>query len=290
LFKILQEDQRFYGECLTYSGLTLCFFFVFFPEVEPLEPPGSHEVESQQNGSREKGGRTFNFLPGSLSRSAVSDKEVSDAKVNALFEVYKDPDRDAILADGVERLCNDLNLSPDEFKVLILAWRMNAEQMCQFTRPEFVNGCKAMHVDSIKGIQNRLPEIAAEVSRDPEMFKSLYRFTFRFGLDASRGQRILPSDMAVILWRLVFTGREPQILSRWLAFLESHPDVRGIPCDTWNMFLNFAESVGNDLSSYNDTEAWPTLFDDFVEYENDEANQNVSKDKSEGNVIKQDSD
>lgn len=40
------------------------------------------------------------------------------------------------------------------------------------------------------------------------------------------------------------------------------------------MFLNFTEIVGNDFSSYDDNEAWPTLFDDFVEYENDQTNQN----------------
>lgn len=52
------------------------------------------------------------------------------------------------------------------------------------------------------------------------------------------------------------------------------------------MFLNFSEAVGDDLSSYDDTEAWPSLFDDFVEFENDQMNQNISKDKDE--IIKQD--
>ena len=30
------------------------------------------------------------------------------------------------------------------------------------------------------------------------------------------------------------------------------------------MFLHLVEAVGNDLSRYDDTEAWPSLFDDFV--------------------------
>ena len=65
------------------------------------------------------------------------------------------------------------------------------------------------------------------------------------------------------------------ILGQWLAFLQQHSDsVRGISRDTWNMFLNFSDSVGNDLSVYDEDEAWPSLFDDFVEYENDQANQN----------------
>ena len=52
--------------------------------------------------------------------------------------------------------------------------------------------------------------------------------------------------------------------------------VRGIPRDTWNMFLNFTNTVGSDLTQYDDTEAWPSLFDDFVEFENDQLNQNSS--------------
>ncbi|XP_034952663.1 DCN1-like protein 3 isoform X2 [Chelonus insularis] len=213
------------------------------------------------------------------------NKESDDDKINALFNQYKEPNEDIILADGIERLCDDLQLSPDDFKVLVLAWKLDAEQMCQFTRKEFVNGLKTMHVDSISSIQKRLCEIVQELSVNGDLFKDLYRFTFRFGLDVASGQRILPIDMAIVLWKLVFTIREPPLLFKWLSFLDSH-HVRGIPRDTWNMFLNFAEVIGNDLGSYDDAEAWPSLFDDFVEYENDQMNQNITKDDIIKNSIK----
>lgn len=207
-------------------------------------------------------------------------KEVSEAKLVALFDSYKDADSpDFILAEGIEKFLSDLNLSPDEFKVLILAWRLNAETMCQFSKEEFITGLKNMRTDSIKSISLKLPEICNEVLNDPELFKDLYRFTFRFGLDKASGQRILSSDMAICLWKIVFSLKEPPILEKWLKFLESHPNVRGIPRDTWNMFLNLIDAVGNDLSSYDDAEAWPSIFDDFVEYENDQMNQNISKEK-----------
>lgn len=215
-----------------------------------------------------------------------SSKTAIENKVNTLFETYYDPNEDVILADGIERLCADLCLSPDEFRVLVLAWKFDAAQMCRFTRSEFVNGCRSLHVDTIKGIQNKLHEIVREVDQDGEKFKDLYRFTFRFGLDSGQGQRILPSDMAVLLWRLVFSVREPPILSRWLRFLECHPHVRGIPRDTWNMFLNFADAVGNDLSTYDDAEAWPSIFDDFVEFENDQTNQNITAKEKDSNKFK----
>jgi len=148
--------------------------------------------------------------------------------------------------------------------------------MCRFTRQEFLHGCKALKADSCKGIQSKLPEVSTQVVTDTDMFKDLYRFTYKFGLDSSSGQRILPVEMAVSLWLLVFSQSEPPILKRWLHFLEKHPQVRGIPRDTWNMFLNFVTTVGSDLTLYDDMEAWPSLFDDFVEFENDQLNQNSS--------------
>lgn len=169
-------------------------------------------------------------------------KEPSENKLNALFDQYKDSHEDVILADGIERFCNDLQLSPDEFKVLVLAWKLNAKQMCQFTRQEFVIGLRAMKVDSIRGIQARLPEIVQELTVNNDLFKDLYRFTFRFGLDVNSGQRILPADMAIVLWKLVFTIREPPLLSRWLKFLECH-HVRGILCHCYYRRLNYSLGV-----------------------------------------------
>ncbi|GAB6031162.1 hypothetical protein CHUAL_007965 [Chamberlinius hualienensis] len=208
-------------------------------------------------------------------RTSQQHRDYSESKILSLFEHYKDPNEEVILSDGIERLCQDLEVKPEEFKVLLLAWKFNASTMCKFSKQEFVGGCKSLKVASIKGIQSRFTDMLQEIQQDSEKFKDLYRFTFRFGLDADLGQRILPTDMAICLWKLVFSTSEPPLLERWLSFLEKNPNVRGIPRDTWNMFLNFLDSVGDDLSSYDDAEAWPSLFDDFVEYENDQTNQNV---------------
>ena len=52
-----------------------------------------------------------------------------------MFENYKDSLKpDLILAQGMERFCQDLGLNPDQFEMLALAWKFNAETMCCFTR------------------------------------------------------------------------------------------------------------------------------------------------------------
>jgi len=217
-------------------------------------------------------GTAMQEVPLLHNHTSARDTQISDNAINKLFEEYKDPAEDAILSEGIERLCRDLDYKPDEFAVLVLAWRLDAATMCCFTKTEFIQGLQQIGASTIDEIKLRLEQIVNKLATDSELFKHLYRFTFRFGLEP--GHRILSLDMAIILWRLVFTVHTPDILDRWLSFLEQNPLIRGIPKDTWNMFLNFAESC--DITQYDADEAWPSLFDDFVEYENDRLNQNLA--------------
>ena len=133
--------------------------------------------------------------------SFLESRSYSESKITALFEKYKNEEDDCILSEGIEEFCIDLQLKPDEFKVLgslitiiivkyivkyltififsVLAWQFGAEQMCKFTRQEFLHGCKTLKADSCKVLQSRLPDVAAQVAVDSDMFKDLYRFTFK---------------------------------------------------------------------------------------------------------------
>jgi len=205
----------------------------------------------------------------------LSKPEYDETKIEALFNKYRDDSEDAILTDGMEKFCQDLGVDPTEYIVLLIAWKFSAAQMCRFTKKEFVEGFKLIKVDSLKGLHNKFPELLREVESDAEKFKDLYRFTFKFGLDSEEGQRSLPIGMAIPLWKLLFTKNPPDLMERWYEFLEEH-EVRGISRDTWNMFLNFTESIKSDFSNYDDTEAWPSLFDYFVDCEREKMKQSLN--------------
>lgn len=111
---------------------------------------------------------------------AAQTGQISDNKINALFEAYRDDEcEDAILAPGIERLCCDLRYKPEDFAVLVLAWRLDASQMCRFTKAEFIQGLHTLNADSIESTRQRLEEEVVQLGRDAEMFKKLYRFTFK---------------------------------------------------------------------------------------------------------------
>ncbi len=205
---------------------------------------------------------------GASRQEAVSDTSPAESRLEAFFQKYSDKDTDCILASGTEQLCKDLNLDPTEFRVLLLAWKCDVLQMCRFTRKEFFQGCKALEVDSVKAMSSKLIKVEKTV-HFKDSFRDLYRFTYGFGLDVEDGQKTLPAQVAIDLWKLVFSKNPPVFLDEWFAFLEEKK-VKGISKDTWNMFLYLFETVQPDFSNYDSAEAWPSLFDEFVARKRDE--------------------
>ena len=100
-------------------------------------------------------------------------------------------------------------------------------------------GCRLLRTDSVRSLKSSLEQLVKEVENN-EAFSDVYRYAFRFALDVECGQRSLPVDVAVSLWRLVFTHRPVPLLDRWIEFLEqTPPPVRAIPRYERNTFESF---------------------------------------------------
>jgi hypothetical protein len=48
------------------------------------------------------------------------------------------------MVNGVEKLCQDLQVDPTDISLLIFAWHCKAKQMCVFTYEEFLRGCSEL--------------------------------------------------------------------------------------------------------------------------------------------------
>lgn len=73
-----------------------------------------------------------------MGNSVGSIVEVSEVKLTAFFDNYCDPDADGFIsAEGILRLCADLDLPPDDFMIMLFAWKCDAAQMGRLSKQEF---------------------------------------------------------------------------------------------------------------------------------------------------------
>ncbi|CAL8083406.1 unnamed protein product [Calicophoron daubneyi] len=190
---------------------------------------------------------------------------VNEARIEQLFQRYRDPQYpDRILSTGMEQfIVNDLRLDPSSLITLALAWKFGAKTQGEFTREEFLHGFVELGCDSIEALRAKLPSILPEL-QDREVFRSLYLFTFSFANVDKHESKSLILQYAIPYWEILLRNRFCH-LDLWFEFLQEH-HKRPISRDTWDLLLDFIDTIQPDMSNYDEEGAWPVLIDEFVEW------------------------
>jgi DCN1-like protein 1/2 len=213
-------------------------------------------------------------ITGTLSSTLSSSSETKQSSSSSidhreqLFEHYSDNNNHQIMSlDGILRFCNDLSIEPDSYEVLLFCFLCRAKQMYSLTKDEFLLGLKNLgnHIENLYDLRTLLFNYKILPYEN-----EFYIWTYHYGL--IDGQRSLTTQNAISLWRLFYSKNfeKPQILDQWLNYLENDINneiPKTITCDTWTIFPQFAKFIQlNGYELYDDSEAWPCLFDGFVEY------------------------
>lgn len=118
---------------------------------------------------------------------------------------------------------------------------------------------------TLEAMKQYVDQLDSKLSSDVEYLKKVYKFTFPFLLEPA--QKSLPLEILSEYWTLLLGPLYGDKLETWLNFLHTEWK-KDISRDTWNMFFLFLQEWDKDpnLESYDDTAAWPSLIDEFVEY------------------------
>ncbi|GER48114.1 defective in cullin neddylation protein [Striga asiatica] len=190
-------------------------------------------------------------------------KSVADTRhLEELYNRYKDPYADMILADGITLLCNDLQVDPQDIVMLVVSWHMKAATMCEFSKQEFIGGLQSLGIDSLEKFRERISFMRSEL-KDEYKFREVYNYAF--GWAKEKGQKSLALDTAIGMWQLLFAEKQWPLVDHWCQFLQARHN-KAISRDTWSQLLEFARTVDPALSNYDADGAWPYLIDEFVDY------------------------
>ncbi|KAG9217845.1 hypothetical protein PLEOSDRAFT_1067985 [Pleurotus ostreatus PC15] len=213
----------------------------------------------------------------------------STSKLNSLFDKYKDPDGPEITIDGTIKLCEDLQVDPEDVVMLAVAYELKSPRIGQWNKKGWTDGWKNLGCDSIPGMKVALVRLRDKLGSDPGYFQKVYNHTFDFA--RTEGQRSLGIETAQAFWSLLLPhglqgGALAHIRSRdkdedvdmveeegwkddynqwWFDFL-TEKGGKGISKDTWIMFLDFVRTIDSKFTKYDMEAAWPSTIDDFVEW------------------------
>ncbi|CAB3979493.1 Hypothetical predicted protein [Paramuricea clavata] len=224
-------------------------------------PPRGKRKSAKENQTAAKKAKVEKSSETSRKRDDIS-KPFSVKKCKVWFEEYAD-EPDIIGPDGIQKLCKDLHLDPEDIVMLVVAWKLNAENLGFFKFSEWSTGMGSLQCDSTKKLQSKLKSLKSLIN-DPVVFKKMYRYAFDFC--RNKDQRSLDIDMAMEMLKILLS-ESWTLLDPFVEFIEQS-DYKVINKDQWCNVLEFCRTVKSDLSNYDVDGAWPVMLDEFVEWFN----------------------
>ncbi|KAJ3410475.1 DCN1-like protein 4 [Chytridiales sp. JEL 0842] len=227
----------------------------------PVDTPPAKRASTRKAPAAKAGGR---------GKKADAPILVEDVDLNMFsvvrcgnwFMSYLDEsgEEDVMDITGIEKLCDELGIDTGSTTVLALAWKLNASRMGYFSKAEWIRGMNSLNADTIDKLRNALP-VLDNVYKNPVDMKELYKWSFGFAKE--QDQKCLDVEVSKSLWKLMPNFAHVDML---VQFLEEEKPVKVINKDQWMSFYDFSTAVKEDLTSYDDTSAWPVLFDEYVEW------------------------
>jgi len=222
-------------------------------------------ILSRTGWSLESAANVFFSNPSMFRPAKPAAPPIDEAKVGALFDSLADPEQPGQMnLEEILAFCEQIGINPEKVETQVVAWKMQCDEMCVFTKKEFITGFAALGAETCAEFATQLAKVMDSLS-DRAEFKKFYLFVF--GYTCNPGEKNLPIESAIFVWSVVFNEAHPwEHTEKWLDFLRERPASDRVSKDSWSLLLTFTHAINSDFSNFDEDAAWPVLIDDFVEW------------------------
>lgn len=222
--------------------------------------PRTSSKKAPTNSTASGNSSTVDLFRAASGKAASKELE----RIDQIFYSYANGSSDLIDPEGIESLCSELEVDHTDVRILILAWKMQAEKQGYFTLDEWRTGLKALRVDTIVKLKKAVNEIEKEVKRSN--FTDFYAYVFRYSLVEEKQKSIDIESICILLDLVLGPHFRPQV-DALSQYLKVQMDYKVINMDQWMGFNRFFNEVGfPEFSNYNPDHAWPVILDNFVDW------------------------
>ncbi|XP_066240852.1 DCN1-like protein 4 isoform X1 [Saccopteryx leptura] len=111
-------------------------------------------------------------------RIKTEEEAFSSKRCLEWFYEYAGTD-DVVGPEGMEKFCEDIGVEPENVVMLVLAWKLDAQNMGYFTLQEWLKGMTSLQCDTTEKLRNTLDYLRTLLN-DSTNFKLIYRYAFDF--------------------------------------------------------------------------------------------------------------
>ncbi|GAU35713.1 hypothetical protein TSUD_258880 [Trifolium subterraneum] len=170
------------------------------------------------------------------------------AKGERLKVVMAEVEGSVIIPEGIEALCADIEVDHTDLRILMLAWKMKAEEQGYFTLDEWRRGLKALRADTVSKLKKALPDLEKEVRR-PSNFSDFYSYAFQYCLTEEK-QKSIDIESICELLTLVLGSTFPTQVNLFVEYLKNQNDYKVVNMDQWMGFFRFCNEHSFELLDY----------------------------------------
>eukprot|EP00457_Paulinella_chromatophora_P013938 gb/GEZN01014302.1/.p1 GENE.gb/GEZN01014302.1/~~gb/GEZN01014302.1/.p1 ORF type:complete len:244 (+),score=46.20 gb/GEZN01014302.1/:2-733(+) len=194
----------------------------------------------------------------------ISSNKNSVFDLDSFFSKYagKGEDCDIIAEENLNQFCEDMGADPD-LAPLVLAWKLSSKAFGELRRADFLNFFRLAHIRSEDELKSLILIHVLSIEDEHE-FLNFYRWLFKY---CAGDDKTVETEFALEVWGVVLKERF-KLLPQWLAWAKKSKAIKVCTKDVWEQLLPFGVEISSqtDLSQYDSTAAWPSLFDDFVDH------------------------